>query len=465
MKHYDVIIVGAGLAGIGAAYHLQSSCPSHSYAILESKSSIGGTWDLFKYPGVGPDSDMYTMSYTFKPWSGDERGTAEEFKKYIKETAEENNISDHIQFDIKVQHASWDSTTSIWTVKCNTVTYTCNFLFMCSGYYDHESAYTPSFEGMDTFNGTIVHPQFWPDNLDYSNKEITVIGSGATAVGLIPELAKTAKHVTMLQRSPSYFTSNEVINQITKKIPMKIKFSYYERSLRFVEQCFKTPDAVREQIKLHIQQVLGKNIDDKNFTPSYNPWEQRLSIDNNDQLLHSIKNQKVSIVTDYIDRFIPTGIKLKSGNTINSDIIVTATGFNMKLLGGIEFVVDDTKVNIADTISYKGAMLSNLPNLTICQPYYRLSATIKYELICQYTCRLLTYMKQHNYKKCIPIPSAEVLANLRTPPANLTGYFKRALSILPKESSCKPWHSKHHYSADVEELKLSNLEDDQLKFS
>ena len=385
-EHFDVLIVGAGLSGIGTGYHLQHKCPGKSFAILEGRDCIGGTWDLFRYPGIRSDSDMFTLGYSFKPWT-EPKAIADgpRILNYVRETASETGIDSKIRFRHRVKRASWSSPDARWTVEAERTTgeggtevarFTCNFLFMCSGYYKYEEGYTPEFAGRENFAGNIVHPQKWPEDLDYAGKRVVVIGSGATAVTLVPEMAKKAGHVTMLQRSPTYFRVGRNAIELAETLrQLQVKEEWIHEIVRrkilfdqdmFTRRSFTEPEKVKQELLSGIRAALGPGCEDiieKHFTPKYRPWRQRIAFVPDSDLFQAVKSGKASVVTDEIDRFDETGIVLKSGQRLDADIIVTATGFNLNVLGDIAFAIDGKPLDFADTVTYRGMMFTGVPNM------------------------------------------------------------------------------------------------------
>jgi monooxygenase len=409
MEHFDVVIVGAGLSGIGAAYHLKTEAPQKSYVILEGRDAIGGTWDLFRYPGIRSDSDMFTLGYNFKPWT-EAKAIADgpSIRKYVRETAAENGIDKHICFNHMVKRASWDSATAHWTVEAEVgpqkqiVRFTCNFLLMCSGYYAYSGGHDPEFAGRESFKGRVVHPQKWPEDLDYRGKKVVVIGSGATAVTVVPEMAKEAAHVTMLQRSPTYMVSrpaeDKLANWLRDHLPAMlayrlIRWHHVLFGMYFFNLARKKPQKVKHALIDMVKKELPRDYDVKtHFTPYYNPWDQRLCLVPDSDFFQSIKVGKTSVVTDHIERFTPGGIKLKSGKELEADVIVTATGLKLELLGGMQVTVDGQLRDLSKSMSYKGMMYSDVPNLASCFGYTNASWTLKCDLTCEYVTRLLNYM-------------------------------------------------------------------------
>jgi cation diffusion facilitator CzcD-associated flavoprotein CzcO len=480
MEHFDVIIVGAGLSGIGAGYHLQSACPGKSYAILEGRDAIGGTWDLFRYPGIRSDSDMYTLGYSFKPWTQAKAiADGPSIRTYVRETASENGIDKHIRFQHQVKRADWSSADARWTIEAQmgpgkeVVRFTCGFLFMCAGYYDYAGGYTPEFAGSADFAGKIVHPQFWPDDLDYSGKNVVVIGSGATAVTLVPEMAKDAAHVTMLQRSPTYVVSrpaeDATANWLREKLPSKLAYALTRWrnvlfGMFFFNMARKNPEKTKAGLIDMVKKELGPDYDvATHFTPRYNPWDQRLCLVPDSDLFLSLKTGKADVVTDQIERFTPNGIALKSGKTLDADIIVTATGLKMQLLSGLEVTVDGVAKTMSKTMSYKGMMYSDVPNMASSFGYTNASWTLKCDLTCEYVCRLINYMDRKGYDFCTPKsdPRVEELPWLDFS----SGYVQRALDVLPKQGATKPWRLYQNYALDLVTLRYGRVDDGTLQFA
>ena len=479
-SYVDVLIVGAGLSGIGAGYYMQTLCTERSYMILEGREAIGGTWDLFRYPGVRSDSDMYTLGYSFFPWR-DRKAIAngESIRQYICDTAAEYGIDQHIRFQHRVKRASWSSDEALWTVDVvrgpaqETVQFTCRFLYMCTGYYDYEQGYTPDWPGLDEYQGQIIHPQTWPQDFDHSGKRIIVIGSGATAVTLVPALAKEAAHVTMLQRSPTYVLSmpseDKVATWLNRLLPdwlahPLIRWKAILLNLIFYYIARWWPKTTARMIVRTAQDELGPAYDvSTHFTPSYNPWDQRLCLVPDSDLFVAIRSGQASVVTDHIDSFTPTGICLRSGEELQADVVVTATGLKMKLMKGVALYVDDKPVDLAQTMSYKGMMYSGVPNLASAFGYTNASWTLKCELTSRYVCRLLKHMDDHGYQQCVAQhPGAGVDEE---PVINFTsGYVQRALADLPAQGSRRPWKVYQNYLLDLMIMRLGAIDDGTMAF-
>ena len=479
-EHVDVLIVGAGLSGINAAYHMQTRCPTKSYTILEGRSAIGGTWDLFRFPGVRSDSDMYTLGYPFRPWTEAKAiagGPA--ILKYIRETAEEYGIDRKIRFGHQVRRATWSSADATWTVEVERglkeiVQFTCNFLYMCSGYYDYASGYTPQWPGVERFAGRIVHPQQWPEDLDYAGKRVVVIGSGATAVTLVPAMAEQAAHITMLQRSPTYIVTtpseDATANWLHRHLPTKLahrmaRWKSILFGIYFYNLARRRPAFTKQAIMQLVQQELGPDYDvETHFAPRYDPWDQRLCLVPDADLFAAIRSGKVSVVTDHIATFTETGIQLRSGQELTADIIVTATGLNLRLMNGVQLVVDGAPMELSRTMSYKGMMYSDMPNLASALGYINASWTLRSELTANYVCRLLSYMDRHGYTQCTPRRPDGSIAD--KPVLDLTsGYVQRAIDTLPRQGSRKPWKIYQNYARDLLSVRFSRVNDRTMEFT
>ncbi len=478
--YFDVIIVGAGLSGIGAAHHLQKNCPDRSFTILEAREAMGGTWDLFRYPGIRSDSDMYTLGYSFRPWK-EAKAIADgpAILKYIKDTAKEGGFDQKIQYKHKVKAATWSSVTQKWTVKIERtdtqemVQFCCNFLLMCSGYYDYDNGYTPHFEGRERFKGRIVHPQKWTSDVEYTDKKVVVIGSGATAVTLVPELAQKAQKVTMLQRSPTYITSapskDAIANGLRRVLPSKVAYTISRwknilLGMAFFKLARSKPNFVRKLFVKNAKKELGEGFEvEKHFKPKYNPWDQRVCLVPDSDLFESLKSGKAEIVTDHIETFTEKGIQLKSGQELEADLIVTATGLNMKIISGIQLEVDGKLINAPDLYCYRGMMFSDVPNFAMVFGYTNASWTLKADLTCEYVCRLLNYMKKTGRKQVTPRVDASTITEIPLLDFN-SGYVLRALDTLPKQGSETPWRVHQNYVKDIFNFRHSKLEDEVLEF-
>ena len=477
----DVLIVGAGLSGIGAAAYLQQRCPSKRYAIVERRAAMGGTWDLFRYPGIRSDSDMHTLGYAFKPWVHERSiANAPAILDYVRETAVERGIDKHIRYNRKVVRASWSSADALWTVSLaladgGTETLRSRFLSLCSGYYSYDEGHSPHFPEQEKFAGSIVHPQFWPEDMDYAGKRVVVIGSGATAVTLVPEMARTAAHVTMLQRSPTYVISapaaDGIANKLRRWLPagMAYRLTRWKNVLRqqiFFQLARRRPDFVKKKLIDATAEAVGDRCDvGVHFTPRYNPWDQRLCLIPDGDLFAAINEGSASVVTDTIDRFTETGIVLASGETLAADIIVTATGLKLQLGAGAEILVDGEPVSLGRTLNYKGAMFSGIPNLSSTFGYTNASWTLKADLTSEYICRLINYMDANGYAIVTPV-AADRDAIGEEPMLDFSsGYVKRAIDVLPKQGRIKPWRLNQNYFRDLVTLRHRPIADGTLRFS
>ncbi len=480
-EHFDVLIIGAGISGIGAAYHLQRDCPTKSYAILENRKAIGGTWDLFRYPGIRSDSDMYTLGFAFKPWK-EKKAIADgpSILKYLNETVEENRIDQHIRFQHGVKSAAWSTKEATWTVQVaqgdtgEIVEYTCNFLFLCGGYYQYAAGYTPDFPGIENFKGQLAHPQKWTQDIDYQNKKVVIIGSGATAVTLVPEMAKTAAHVTMLQRSPTYMLSRPAedafANKLQKILPEKaaydiIRWRNVLLTLFLFHQSKRKPEQVKNYLIGQVKKRLGADYDvEAHFTPHYSPWDQRLCLVPDDDLFDALADKSASVVTDHIETFTETGIKLRSGQELEADLVVTATGLNLEVFAGITLSVDGTTIKPADTYMYKGMMYSDIPNMATSFGYTNASWTLRSDLTCHYVCRLINHMSKTATRQCTPRLTDPTMQE--TAWFNLSsGYVDRASGMLPKQGDKNPWIAPQNYLLDIWNLKFGSLQDDAMQFT
>jgi monooxygenase len=480
-EHFDVLVIGAGLSGIGAGCHLQRRCPERSYAILEARDRIGGTWDLFRYPGVRSDSDMHTLGYAFSPWE-DARAIADgpSILRYVTDTARRHGVLDHVRTGHRVERAEYSSGDAGWTVHVRRTdtgartTFTCTFLFCCGGYYRYDQGYTPHFAGVDRFGGPLVHPQHWPEDLDYAGKRVVVIGSGATAVTLVPAMARTAAHVTMLQRSPTYIVSLPSRDGIAQWLRRRLPRTAAYQIVRFKNVALMTlsyqlsrrrPDLMKTMIRRGAQRRLPDGYDvDTHFRPAYNPWDQRMCVVPDGDLFAAVSAGRASIVTDEVQTFTEHGLRLKRGGDLEADIVVTATGLQMLALGGIQLVVDGAAVHLPDRVVYKGMMLSGVPNFAFTVGYTNASWTLKADLTAAYVCRLLNHMRRHGFTSCTPADEDPDL--IREPLINLSsGYVLRSVQDFPAQGSRRPWRVHQNYALDVLDFKLGGVQDGVMRFS
>jgi cation diffusion facilitator CzcD-associated flavoprotein CzcO len=477
-EEFDVVVVGAGLSGIGAAWHLQAECPDRSFTILEARDAIGGTWDLFRYPGVRSDSDMFTLGYSFRPWGSDAAiagGPA--IRNYIRETADQFGITQRIRFGQRVTAASWDSGEARWTVNVSAAgaerQVRCKFLFFCSGYYDYEQGHDPAWAGRDSFGGRIVHPQHWPEDLDYAGKQVVVIGSGATAITLLPELAERAGHVTMLQRSPSYVVAlpaRDPISAVLRRVlPRRaayelVRWKNILITIALFQYMRRWPQGARRLLmKLAQERLPGIDVQ-KHFNPRYDPWDQRLCIAPDADVFRVLRSGQASVVTDEIESFTPGGIRLASGQELPADIVVTATGLKLKMLGGARITVDGQVLDLSQRLAYRGAMCSGVPNLAMTMGYTNASWTLKAELIARYVCRLLNHLRDQRYDVCLPVHEGAAEATEPALPLS-SGYVQRATAVLPRQGPRAPWRVYQNYVRDLLSLKLSSLHDGAMRFA
>jgi cation diffusion facilitator CzcD-associated flavoprotein CzcO len=480
-EHLDVLIVGAGLSGIGAAHHLQERCPGKSYAILEAREDLGGTWDLFRYPGIRSDSDMHTLGYRFRPWT-EAKSIADgpSILRYVRQTARDAGIDAKIRLRHRVVSAEWSSADARWTVEAErsdtgeAVHLTCGFLFVCSGYYRYDEGYSPEFPGMERFAGRVIHPQHWPDDLDYAGKRVVVIGSGATAMTLVPSLAETAAQVTMLQRSPTYVVSlpaeDAIANRLRRMLPdgaayaivrwknVLLQMASYQLSRR-------RPEAMKKLLRRGVQQALPPGYDvDTHFNPVYNPWDQRLCLVPDSDLFKAISSGRAEVVTDQIETITESGIELASGRKLDADVIVTATGLNLLFLGGIAVSVDGRATDLSRAMTYKGMMLSDVPNFAFTLGYTNASWTLKADLTAEYICRLLTHMDAHGHRRCVPRVTDPSIVEEPLMPL-MAGYVLRSVDQLPKQGSKEPWKLRMNYPIDLRALRFGQIEDGAMQFS
>jgi monooxygenase len=478
VEHVDVIIVGAGLSGIGGACHLKRHCPRKSFIILEARETMGGTWDLFRYPGVRSDSDMHTLGYRFRPWI-ETKAMADgpAILNYIRETATEYGVDKTIRYNHRVREISWSSEDARWTLNVergdkSTIQLTCNFLYLCTGYYDYDSGYTPEWPGVERFRGTIVHPQRWPNDLDYANKRVVVIGSGATAITLVPAMAERAAHVTMLQRSPTYIVTrpaeDKIANLLLRILPnraayMLSRWKNVLSSTFFYSLARNRPEIFKRMVARGVRKELGQQYDPKHFTPDYNPWDQRLCLVPDSDFFRAMRDRRVSVVTDRIDTFTEDGLLLTSGEQLNADIIVTATGLVLKLFSGMQLVVDDGRVDLPQKLVYKGMMFSDVPNLAFAIGYTNASWTLKCDLAAEYVCRLLNHMDRHNYSICTPRVNDPDVGEQPVIDFN-SGYVRRSLHTLPRQGWKTPWRLHQNYIRDLSMMRYGRVDDGSMEF-
>lgn len=481
-EYFDVVIVGAGISGIGSAYHLQDSCPDKTYVVLEGRAALGGTWDLFRYPGIRSDSDMHTLGYDFEPWR-EAKAIADgpAILKYLNRTVADHGINQHIRKNHLVKSAAWSSEDTAWTITAEradtgeTVQFRCNMLLMCSGYYSYVGGYTPEFIGREHFKGDIVHPQQWPEKLDYAGKKVVIIGSGATAMTLLPAMSRDVEHIVMLQRSPTYVVSmpdtDRIANILRKILPEKTAYAitrwknvtYQQFTYR---QARKNPNKAKKFLLGLIRKEMGPDYDvKKHFSPSYDPWDQRVCLVPNSDLFKAIRSGKASVVTDHIDRFTESGILLQSGEHLDADIIITATGLNLVVLGGTKFSVDGNEVDFAKTFTYKGLMYSDVPNMISTFGYVNASWTLRADLIAEYACRLINHMTAIGVRQCTPrlkddelnMPSTPYIADFSA------GYMQRVLHLFPKQGDHAPWTNPQDYKRDKKMIRRGEIVDASLE--
>jgi cation diffusion facilitator CzcD-associated flavoprotein CzcO len=480
IEHVDVIIIGAGLSGIGAARHLREKCPEKSFIILEGRAAIGGTWDLFRYPGVRSDSDMYTLGYAFKPWK-EQKAIADgsAILAYVRETAKESGVDARIRYGHRAISASWSTADAVWTLEIDRgpgqdpTRLTCNFVLSCTGYYDYAKGYTPPLPGLERFTGRVVHPQFWTEDIEYEGKRVVVIGSGATAVTLVPELAKKAAHVVMLQRSPTYVLSrpaeDAIANWLREHVPASLAYSVTRwknvlLGMAFFQLSRRRPELARKRLLDLVRKELGPDYDvDKHFTPAYNPWDQRVCLVPDGDFFAAIRGGKASVVTDHIDTFTETGIKLRSGEELPADLVITATGLELQFLSGMQLTVDGRRIEPGKSMTYKAMMLCEVPNLICTFGYTNASWTLKADLTSEYVCRLLHHMTKIGARKATP----------RRPDASVhempfldfsSGYVQRAHDRFPKQGSKRPWKLDQNYVLDILSLRFGDVDDGTMEF-
>ncbi|MCH6561910.1 MAG: NAD(P)/FAD-dependent oxidoreductase [Myxococcales bacterium] len=481
MEHFDVVIVGGGLSGIGAGYHLQTSCPNRTYVILEGRERLGGTWDLFRYPGIRSDSDMYTLGYSFRPWTNAKAiADGPSILEYVKEVAREYGIERKIRFRHRVKRASWSNEDARWTIEAERgdtdelVRFSCGFLFLCGGYYNYEAGYTPDFPGTENFAGRIVHPQKWTDDIEYAGQRVVIIGSGATAITLVPAMAREAAHVTMLQRSPSYVLSlpeeDRLANWLRRHLAARLAYAITRwknvlLGMYFFRLSRKRPELVKKFILRRVRRELGPDYDVvRHFTPRYNPWDQRMCLVPDSDLFEAIREGRASVVTDQIETFTEKGIKLRSGQELVADLIVTATGLDLLPLNGVALSVDGRPVVPAEILTYKGMMYSDVPNLASAFGYTNASWTLKCDLTCEYVCRLLNHMEKHGYAQCTPRNDDPTIQE--QPWIDFSsGYVQRAMHKFPKQGSKKPWKLYQNYALDIIALGFGRVDDGTMQFT
>ena len=481
-EHVDVLIVGAGLSGVCAAHHLRDRCPQKSFAVLEAREAIGGTWDLFRYPGIRSDSDMYTLGYSFRPWEQPKAiADGPSILDYIRDTAGEGGIAGHIRLGHRVVRAAWSSDDARWTVEVErtdigeTVTLTAGFLFACTGYYRYDEGYTPELPGLERFGGEVVHPQHWPEDLDYTAKRVVVIGSGATAVTLMPAMADRTEHITMLQRSPSYIVSlparDPLADLLRRALPAKLAYGLVRWknvlvTTAFFQLCRRAPRQARALLRRRMAPLLPAGFDvERHLTPTYDPWDQRVCLVPDGDLFRVLRDGSASIATDRIETFTEAGIRLESGDELEADIVVTATGLNLLALGGMDLEVDGRVVRLNDTLGYKGMMLSGVPNFAIALGYTNASWTLKCDLTCMYVCRLLNRMDERRVRRVTP-RVGEMDPEDTEPFIDLkSGYVLRAIDDFPRQGKRHPWRLHQNYARDTAMLRFGRVEDDALEFA
>ena len=475
----DVLIVGAGLSGVGAAHHLQERCPDKSYAIIEAREAMGGTWDLFRYPGIRSDSDMYTFGYNFRPWTdGKVFADGPNIRRYVEDTAREGGIDQHIRYGRRMIRADWDSETARWTITARTgetggsETYVCRFLINCTGYYRYDQGYMPDFPGIEDFKGAVIHPQQWDESYDYAGQKVVIIGSGATAVTLVPAMAKTAASVTMLQRSPTYIAARPArdgfADFLRKVLPGRAAYAITRMRNVLMGMFFywlsqTHPNVVKRMIRKGLVKELGEDFDiDRHLTPTYNPWDQRFCLAPDGDFFQSLRDGEADIVTDQIDTFTETGIRLKSGEHLEADLVIPATGLQMLLAGGAQFSVDGEAYQPNEAYTYRGMQLSGLPNMALAFGYTNASWTLKVDLTFERVCRLLKHMDKTGADYCVPVPPDDI------EPLPLlgfsSGYIQRALPDLPRQGSKPPWRTYQNYIQDMLAIRYGRLDDGHLRF-
>lgn len=484
-EHFDVLIVGAGISGVGGAYHLKQFCPTKTFALLETKDTFGGTWAQHTYPGIRSDSDLYTFGYSFKPWTGPPIASASEILTYMDEVLYENDLRGHIRFQHTIVRADWSSDDNLWVLDVERgdtgemLRFTCGFLWMCAGYYRHSGGYTPDWPGMDRYQGRIVHPQTWPDDLDYAGKRVLVIGSGATAATIIPAMADDCEHVTMLQRSPTYFyprPNNDELADTLRELQIPDEWSHEIMRRKILrdgqiihELSASHPQMVIDELLTAARGYLGDDFDiDTHFRPRYLPWTQRIAVVPDGDLFLGIRSGKVDVVTDHIDTFTEKGILLKSGTELEADIIITATGFNLNALGDAEMTLDGQPIDYADSVTYRGIMFSDIPNMASVFGYLRTSWTMRADLISGFVCRLLNHMDEIGASVVTPT-IAEADADMERkpfiPPDEFNpGYMIRGRDLMPKQGAHVPWTASNDYYKEKDEIPAIDLDEPELHY-
>ena len=482
-EHFDVLIVGAGISGIGGAYHLKTQCPDRSYVVLEAQDAFGGTWNSHRFPGIRSDSDLYTFGYRFKPWVGPPIAVAPEIRRYLGDVIEENHLAPHIRYGHKVRSAVWSSEDNLWTIIAEAhgreKRFTAGFLWMCQGYFRHEEGYTPDWPGMDSFKGVIAHPENWPEDLDYKGKRVVIIGSGATAATMAPAMANDAGHVTVLQRSPTYYipqpNANEMYDQLQ---PLGLDPLLVHEIVRrkvvvdmdtITRRSFEEPEVLSQELLAGVEAFVGPEQRAKHFTPSYRPWRQRIAILPDGDMLAAIRAGKVSMVTDHIDRFVPEGILLKSGEVLEADIVATATGFNLSVLGDIDFVIDGKPLAFHETITYRGMMFTGVPNMAWVFGYLRNSWTLRSELIADFVCRMLNHMDEQGAKRVqVALRSQDHNMPLGPwiDPENFNGgYIMRGQHLLPQAGDKPEWRHTQDYWREKDDFPAIDLDDEVFRYA
>ncbi len=479
VEHFDVLVVGAGISGVGAAYHLRQQSPDRSFVVLESLESFGGTWLTHKYPGIRSDSDLYTFGYRFKPWVGPPIATAAEILSYMGEVIDENDLARHIRYRHRIERATWSSADNLWTIEAvrldtgEALRFTANFLWMCQGYYRQSEGYTPEWEGMDSFTGQIVHPQTWPDDLSLKDKKVVIIGSGATAATLLPNIADDCGHVTLLQRSPTYFIPGRNAIDIADTLrTLKVDEAWIHEIVRrqqlynqdlFTRRSIEEPEAVRAELLAGVSALVGPEVTAKHFTPSYRPWRQRIAFVPEGDIFRAVADGKASVVTDEIDRFVEGGIRLKSGETLEADVVITATGFNLNVLGDIEFVIDGQPLDFAKTVTYRGMMFTGVPNMVWVFGYFRASWTLRADLVADFVCRLLNQMRSKGAQKvtvALRPEDRDMPLSTWIDPENFNpGYLMRGMHLLPRRGDKPEWQHSQDYWREKDELPLIDMDD------